>query len=283
MNDLRAKLIMDLQRIEAEDYHLREGEYLHDILPLMLRYIGDPHPELRDELIYPTFYNWIQTENLFSREELCNLLNTLIDEQHLFYHIGNVGDETVFTRTFSALPIALIIRSHRQNPFLNSFDFIKLKNGLLRYYKEEKDLRGYVPQGGWAHSAAHGADMLVELIQCPESDSDLQLDILNSIQNMLENKTHIFSEEEDERMTTILDTIIEQSLLSQKDIISWINGLVRCTSWPRNRGQVISRVNVKNFLRSLYFRRSQDERDNNLVEAIRSAEMNVNKFAKSRV
>lgn len=144
-------------------------------------------------------------------------------------------------------------------------------------------MRGYVPQGGWAHSATHGADMLVELIQCPESDSDLQLDILNSIQNMLENKTHIFSEEEDERMTTILDTIIEQSLLSQKDIISWINGLVRCTSWPRNRGQVISRVNVKNFLRSLYFRRSQDERDNNLVEAIRSAEMNVNKFAKSRV
>jgi hypothetical protein len=283
MNELRAKLIMDLQRIEAEEYHLREGEYLQDIVSLMLRYIGDPQPELRDELIYPTFYNWIQTENRFSGVELRDLLNTLMDEHHLFYHIGNEGDETVFTRAFSALPIVLIIRSHRQKPFLDPFDFIKLKNALLRYYREEKDLRGYVPQGGWAHSAAHGADMLVELIQCPESKSELQLNILISIQNMLENGTHIFSEEEDERITTILDTMIEHSLLSQEDIVSWINGLVQCTSWPRSRSQVISRVNVKNFLRSLYFRRAQDERDNIFVAAIHSAERELNKFAASRV
>nr|WP_242069344.1 DUF2785 domain-containing protein [Paenibacillus dendritiformis] len=83
----------------------------------------------------------------------------------MFYRIGSEGDSTVFTRSFSVLPIALILRRHRQKPFLDLAEFQQVKHSLISYVQEEKDLRGYVNEGGWAHSAAHAADALTELVR----------------------------------------------------------------------------------------------------------------------
>ncbi|MCX7571831.1 DUF2785 domain-containing protein [Tumebacillus sp. DT12] len=283
MRETRTKLMQDLQRLEKERYQLHEGESLQDYVTPMLQYIGDPQPELRDELIFSTFYEWICVENKFTELELRNLLTVLTDEQHLFYGIGNAGDQTVFTRTFSVLPIALLVWRHRQQPFLDRADFQHLKHSLLRYYKEEKDLRGYLPEGGWAHGAAHGADALLELVQCPESDAAVQLEVLVAIQGMLHNGAFIFSEEEDERIASIVDAMIDQELLPQQEIADWISGLAQCADWPRSRVQVIARVNSKNLLRSLYFRRAQECRANALAAAILAAEAKVNKFVASKV
>ena len=196
MDETRSKLILDLQRIEEEQYQLREGERVQDFITLMLHYIGDPQPELRDELIYPTFYEWIATQKRFTTTELLEMLMILTDEEHLFYRIGSDGDPSVFTRTFTVLVIAIIACRHRQQPFLGPEYFLKLKHSLLRYYREEKDLRGYLLEGGWAHSAAHGADALVELVQCRESGSALHHEVLDAIRGMLHNGKHSFSEEE---------------------------------------------------------------------------------------
>lgn len=200
----------DLQRIQKEDYRLREGERLQEVADLMLQYIGDPDPELRDDLIYSTYYHWIIKKKLFTEAELRGLLTVLTDDQHLFYHIGSENDPTVFTRSFSVLPIALIVRRHRQEPFLDLAEFQHVKNSLIRYVQEEKDLRGYVPEGGWAHSAAHASDALTELVQCPECDAAARLEILPAVQGMLHNGSHIFNEEEDERIACIVDTIMDQ-------------------------------------------------------------------------
>lgn len=39
MSDTRTKLMLDLQRIEKDQYQLREGEQHQDFLPLLLQYI----------------------------------------------------------------------------------------------------------------------------------------------------------------------------------------------------------------------------------------------------
>lgn len=275
--------MIDLKRMEKEHYQLREGEQTQEFIALMLQYIGDPQPELRDELIYPTLYQWINEENRFTETELCTLLAILTDEQHLFYHIGSEGDQSVFTRTFSVLPIALIVRRHTKKPFLDHVEFQNLKHALLRYCKEEKDLRGYLHEDGWAHSAAHSADALVELIKCPESDAAVQLEVLAAIEGMLHNGIQIFSDEEDERIASIVDTMIEKSLLPQQEIADWIRGLTDCVDWPRSYVQIIARVNSKNFLRSLYFRAGQDSCGNIFTPVILAAETKMNKFANREV
>ncbi|GKU76607.1 DUF2785 domain-containing protein [Paenibacillus sp. L3-i20] len=279
MSDTRSKLMLDLQRIEKDEYQLREGEQHQDFLPLLLQYIGDAQPELRDNLIYPMFYMWIKEENRFSGEELRNLLSVLIDENHLFYNIGSEEDQSVFTRTFSALPIALIVQRHRQNPFLNQTEIEQLMQAMLRYYKEEKDLRGYQPVGGWAHSASHGADVFVELVQCKESSVAMLHEVLVAISSMLQNGRHIFSDEDDERMVNIVDTMIDKELLPHQEIAAWISSLAQCCDLPRSRTQVIARVNSKNFVRSLYFRRGQDSRGNELNTVMLSTEAKLNRFS----
>ena len=279
MSDIRLKLMEDLQRIEENEYQLGEGEQHQDFLPLLLQYIGDPHPELRDNLIYPMFYMWIKEENRFSEEELRSLLTVLTDENHLFYNIVSEDDQSVFTRTFSALPIALIIQHHRKNPFLNQEEIEQLMQVMLRYYKEEKDLRGYLSVGGWAHSASHGADVFVELVQCEESSVAMLREVLVAISGKLHNGIHIFSDEDDERLVNIVDTMIHKELLPHQEIANWISCLAQCCNLPRNRSQVIARVNSKNFLRSLYFRRGQDSLGNELNTAILGTEAKLNRFS----
>ncbi|WP_428993736.1 DUF2785 domain-containing protein [Brevibacillus choshinensis] len=279
MDERRMALIRDLQRLEEEHYQLREGEELQGFVTQLLHYIGDPDPHLRDELIYPTFQAWIAEQKRFTGRELTTLLEALTDDQHLFYQIGNEKDESVFTRTFSVLPIALILQRHRKQPFLEQKEFDRLKHALLRYYREEKDLRGYVTDGGWAHGASHGADALDELIQCPESDAAVQLEVLDAVKGMLQNDRAIFCDEDDERMATIVDTMIDQNLLSQNELADWIEGLADCSEWPRSRSQRIACVNSKNFLRSLYFRRGVEDDRKGLAAAMLSSEERLNRYA----
>ncbi|NQF16304.1 DUF2785 domain-containing protein [Brevibacillus sp. HB1.3] len=279
MSDTRTQLMLDLQRLEQEQYLIREGEQLQDFVGLLLQYIGDPDPELRDNLIYPAFYYWILDEKHLTDEQLRSLLRELTDDTHLFYQIGSEGDQSVFTRTFSALPIALIMRRHRQKPFLELADFQHVKNAMLRYFQEEKDLRGYLSEGGWAHSTAHGADVFVELVLCPESDEAVQRDVLQAIQDVLHNGKHIFNDEEDERLASIVDTMIDKGLLPEQELADWINGLASCAELPKNRTQVIARVNSKNFLRCLYLRRARDSRENELAAAMLAAVTKCNRFA----
>ncbi|OKP90046.1 hypothetical protein A3842_03875 [Paenibacillus sp. P3E] len=278
MNSVRIQLMTDLQRIETEHYRLREGEEHQRFISLMLEYIGDPQPELRDELIYPAFYEWILEQRLCSSDELRGITAVLLDEQHLFHGIGGQGEDTVFTRTFTTLVIGLIIQRHRERPFLDAAGFLKVKTALLRYYIEEKDLRGYVEEGGWAHSAAHGADALDELVQCPECDEPLQLEVLEVVRRKLHNGVYIFRDEEDERMATIVDTMIRGNLLARERIAEWIGSLAASGSQPSSRSQYINRVNSKNFVRALYFRREREGLGQELHEALLTAELNVNKF-----
>lgn len=278
MNDTREQLIIDLQRIEENDCELRSGEQLRDYVKLMLEYIGDPQPKLRDDLIYSTFYKWINEKQWFSDAELRELLLILLDEQHLFYHIGSKEDQAVFTRTFSVLIVALILQRHREQAILDSTEFSTVKEALIRYYEEEQDLRGFMPEEGWAHAAAHGADALDELVLCSESDAAIREEVLAVIQRMLYNDQYIFSDEEDERIATIVATIIDHHLLPQQSIVDWIRNLEQCGGWPRSRGQYVARVNTKNFVRSLYFRLLPIKNNPAMVEALLKAEMNLNKF-----
>lgn len=279
MNDIREQLIIDLQRIEENDYELRSGEQIRDYVKLMLEYIGDPQSELRDDLIYSTFYKWMNEKQWFSDAELRELLLILLDEQHLFYHIGSKEDQAVFTRTFSVLVVALILQRHREKAFLDSAEFTNVKEALIRYYEEEQDLRGFMQEEGWAHAAAHGADALDELVLCLESDAAIREEVLAVIQRMLYNDhQYIFNDEEDERMATIVATIIDHHLLPQQSIVDWVSSLEQCGGWPRSRNKYVARVNTKNFLRSLYFRLLPTMKNQDMVNALLKSEMKLNEF-----
>ncbi|GED59462.1 hypothetical protein BFO01nite_35940 [Brevibacillus formosus] len=116
-------------------------------------------------------------------------------------------------------------------------------------------------------------------MQCPESDDAVQRDVLQAIQGVLHNGKHIFNEEEDERLASIVDTMIEKDLLPEQELTDWINGLASCAELPKSRNQTIARVNSKNFLRCLYFRRGRDSQENKLTATMLAAVTKCNRFA----
>lgn len=81
-------------------------------------------------------------------------------------------------------------------------------------------------------------------------------------------------------MANIVDTIIRKTLLPAAEIVDWLAGLTVSDGGPGNRSQYISLINCKNFIRSLYFRRKPDKREESLLQAaLKAAEALLNRFA----
>ena len=106
-----------LSKIQKNDYKVPEDVEPHQLTMDMLNYIGDIDPELRDDLIYTTFIKWV-INDVYNKNDLYSILPIVLDENHLFYKIGEVGD-SVFTRTFSVLMLPGILYTHIEKDFLN--------------------------------------------------------------------------------------------------------------------------------------------------------------------
>lgn len=257
-----------LKRIKDNNY-LPEGDKIYFTLGLeMLENIGSLDPELRDELIYEILSNWI-SNNRFTFKELKKLLNISLDSSHLFYRLYDKEEDAVFKRTFSVLVIALIINKHRKENFLSEEVLYEAKDKLIKYMLNERDMRGYVEVKGWAHSAAHTADALDELVQCDCFNKADLIDILNSIKAKVCIGCYVYIDEESERMVTVVENAFKRKILSNSEIVQWLQEFI--IKNPRNSymDNFHLKVNIKGFLRSLYFRLLEKEDSNFIIEEIK--------------
>ena len=234
----------------------------------MLTHIGDPDPILRDELIYMTLATWI-SRGYFRPEQLESILNELLDKHHLFYALGNSGNDTLFTRSFSVLMLQPIVAQHLKTPFLTDAEILNMLDNLLRYLAGERDLRGYVTDKGWGHAVAHTADVLDELVQCEVLHKAELVKVLDVIRDVMGVSDIVFQYEEDERMVTAVIHTWKRSLLSHDEIHAWLQGFVASQSrWTSMPPSYRSYLNRKQFLRSLYFAAQHKRLDESVVGAV---------------
>lgn len=193
------------------------------IVKSMIKHIGSTDSELRDQLIYSSFFQLIIEKNQLEHE----LLNELLDlclKYLLFYGIGEIGTDTIFTRSFTVLLIALILYRDNKDDFLSQDMVYKIKDKLIDYINSESDLRGYVSVKGWAHSIAHVADAFDELVKNPKINREHYLEILKSLLNKVLVSNSVYLHDEDER---ILIPIIEMlnNGLEPKEIENFIQNI----------------------------------------------------------
>jgi len=221
----------------------------------MLENIGSVDPELRDELILELLSDMI-VENHLTDGEVKNLLELLLSENHLFYNIGNVEDDSVFNRTFTLLIIVAMLYRHNQNTD-NTFTEEEIKRictEVLSYTRQEKDARGYVEIKGWAHSTAHTADVFNVIAQCPEIKKPELLAILEAIKDKVCINYYAYINVEDERLISAIMEILKKRILNDEEFINWIKSFedIEMTGKYPEDHNIIS--NRKNFLSALYFR-----------------------------
>ncbi|SHI54111.1 Protein of unknown function [Clostridium amylolyticum] len=275
----KEQLKVDLKRIKDNEYNLREDEKVIDYLDLMLKYVGDTDPELRDVLIYNIFVNWIEEKEYFSNEELTNLLNRILSEDFIFYNIGCENDDSVLRRSFSILLVNPILCAHLDRDFLDKDMILKTKDCLIKYFDEEKDLRGYDSKKGWLHALAHAADGMHVLLNCKGITEDICKEVMFAIENRLCEGKEFLSAEEDERLTTIIYyDIIGDKLLTDEYICNWIEGLSKVLEIKDKITRFKARTNVKNIIRSLYFRMLHLENNEQISKAIIELEKKVNLY-----
>jgi hypothetical protein len=244
-----------LREIAGAGYAIPDPAEHERLLEAMSAYIGVPDAELRDDLIYVTLARWTLDGRL-SEAQLEELLSTALDDAHLFYKLDEADSDSVFTRSFSMLLLALIVYAHRQNAFLSKAEILGIKDKVLEYVRREKDRRGYLGElKGWAHAVAHTADVLDELALCSELGAQELSEILDAIARLAAENGIVYAYEEDERLSVAAASVLTRQSLGLEVWSRWIEGLVERVAQEQNFLEGFNRrVNVKHFLRSLFFR-----------------------------
>lgn len=248
------QLKSELKAVASAGYPLPPAGEIDPLCQSMLAQIGSTDPELRDDLIYLTFAHWV-TEGKLSPARLNSLRQGALDDGHLFHQAGSPSPEAVFTRSFSALLLALLVYAHRHNPYMTPAELQHTKDLALTYVYAESDFRGYVDGQGWAHAAAHTADLLDELAQCSEFGSEELHHLLHAVAHLVSRGHGVYSNDEDERLSVAAAGIFHRQVLDSREWSGWLEGLVALgeddAAFPHGYNR---RINIKHFLRALFFR-----------------------------
>jgi hypothetical protein len=240
-------LLTILEDIKANE--LKAGQ--HDVqttLEFMLENIGHPDGHVRDELIYNIVGSWVIDDVLTLEQK--DLVKTSV-LNNLSYNIGESGEDSVFVRTFSVLQIPVILYAHSKTKFLSNQDIQLIYNITLEYLEKERDLRGYISGKGWAHAVAHTADAL-KFIAREELTLSQYHQMLVSIQKKMSIDDYVYIDNEDERMVSAVMEIIKR--VEESVIIEWLASFKLVEKKKIIPNDYHQQNNIKNFVRSLYFR-----------------------------
>jgi hypothetical protein len=245
----------ELQAFLNDSYVWQQADQ-RKVIQSMLMHIGSVDSELRDGLIYGTFYTMILEKNLLDHAILRDTLDYCLTNL-LGKGIGEDNSDSVFTRTFTLLLISLIVAKDNKVDFVEAHKIEELTNKLIKYLLAEKDVRGYVPVKGWAHSVAHASDAVDELVKSPKFKKASFMDILRPLWNMMLQTNHAFIHDEDERLLVPIFTMLEQGL-QQQEVITLLNETVEMMAAQKTQLDVqhyrILRFNWKTLLKSFYIK-----------------------------
>lgn len=240
----------------------------------MLENIGSNDSELRDDLILSILSEMICNDTL-TDFQVKEILELALGEKHLFYNIDKEDEDAIFNRAFSVLIVACILQKHNKTqdpthgvnrePIKYSLEDVKDKlftedeilniyNAVMKYFKIEKDVRGYVKVKGWAHSAAHTADAILQLVLCEEIKKEQLIEILTEIKEKICISYHVYVNYEEERLISAVIAIMERNILGEEEIINFIKGFEDINKTGIYPEEHYLMCNKRNFLSALYFR-----------------------------
>ncbi len=245
-------------RVIANDENaLPQGEWVAELAPELLSWLGSTDAELRDEFAYRILAAWVEREQ-FQPDQLRDMARQMLDNLHI--GLGERDTDSVFLRSYSTLVLMEIVAHDNAHPFLRPGEAASLLGQVLEYLRKERDLRAWVDGPGWAHAVAHSADLLMMLarnLQLGPVELELLLDGIAD--RLLEPSGVVFVQHEDERLAYAALNVLRRGLVGHTARDRWLERFVRPSgheSWRAVYESGIAsaiRANVTSFLRSLYF------------------------------
>lgn len=239
--------------IARNDYVIPDGHTLNELKEILFSYLGSTDPELRDDIAYIVYANWLKRE-MFTKEEVRAHIDELL--ANLDKGIGETESDSVFLRTFSVLLLAEIVHNDNKKPLLEKDQIQSILAKGLWYLDAEKDPRGHIPVKGWAHALAHTADLMLVLGKNRQTEKDDLENILQGIANKLIHSTNlVYIHGEDDRIANAVLMTLKRNLLTGDFLGNWLKSFTEPNpSWNGayvDKGQAKAFHNSRNFLRSL--------------------------------
>lgn len=239
--------------LAKNDYAIPAGHTLDELRQTLFGYLSSTDPELRDDIAYIVYANWLKRE-VFTKDEVRAHVDELL--ANLEKGIGETETDSVFLRTFSVLLLAEIVHNDNKKPLLEKDQIQTILAKGLWYLVAEKDPRGHIPVKGWAHALAHTADLLLVLGKNRQAEKDDLEKILQGIANKLVQSTHwVYIHGEDDRLANAVMMTLQRDLVSTDFLGTWLKSFTEPErSWSgayTDEGQAKAFHNSRNFLRSL--------------------------------
>ena len=213
-----------LQRKVIEE----KPSYSREEIQWLLDHLGDPSPEIRDELVFTSLARGIQ-EELFSLEQFQFISEEVSSDEGLYKEIDSRG-VSALKRSFRALIYANLLSADGNEHSL-FYKGLKadIRNAMLSqglyYLKKEKDTTGFSSQYGWVHAFAHGADLLTEVVCHPDFPKNRDYEVFDVLGQLFKRITIRFTNDEDWRLARVLYEPILQGKVDQATVASWIKSL----------------------------------------------------------
>ena len=206
---------------------------------------AETDPMLRDTCGYEILADWIYHKDLLSGKQLEALRRKLLPA--MIFHIGESDSDTVFRRSFSALYMSILAAQDLRKPFLSDAAFQETLTTALKCYAEEKDLRGYVPEKGWAHATAHVADLLKFLARNPKLTAEDQKRAVAGAARRCRTASSVFVWGEDGRIAAALLAIANRKDFEPSLFDEWFKAVMAENKelWKRPNVDIAAYVSVR--------------------------------------
>ncbi|EKF1560512.1 DUF2785 domain-containing protein [Listeria monocytogenes] len=226
----------------------KDSNASNETIDTMLSYLSSVDSELRDNIAYNIFFEWLVGQDNLTTDQKRRIYNYAVNKNNLLFKINIIDSDAVFQRSFLALIIALLLENNKVHNFLTNNEIRKTMNLLIELLEKEKNTHSFIEEKGWAHCIAHTADALDELIyQRTISEIDVKK-IMTAITFFYKTNPNILTGEEDERLSNILITALFEQKINIEEVKNWLNSLSEAIP---NHLPEIPLINIKQFTQTL--------------------------------
>jgi hypothetical protein len=207
------------QQVAAAEMRVPTDRPLADLTAELTTMLGSTEPVERDAIAYPILATWI-SEGVYD-----DLLAGLGDGMAagLTQGLGEAETDSVFRRSFSALVLAECIERDNSESRLPASKILEWGDRVSGWLVRERDVRGFVPEHGWAHTVAHGADAIRVLADSPHfglNELTVLLDVIAD-RVLLETPAPLSSGEPD-RLARATMAVLRRRLVPLRIIEPWL-------------------------------------------------------------
>ena len=237
------------ERVVTEGRLVPDDRPLDDLTAELVTMLGSPDRHLRERVGYETLATWIE------RGVYDELLTGLGDGMAtgLENGLGDRVNDTVFRRSFSALLLAECVARDNQLRLLPDNRILRWGDRIAAWYVRELDLRGWVPEKGWAYAIAHGADAIGVLARSAAFDVPELTVLLDVLADRLLLPTEqLFVAGEPDRMAAATLQVLRRNLVPLSVLEPWVGRLANTGRASADNDTFPTSHNVQAFLRALH-------------------------------